>query len=564
MSLELDTQALRETLVNMLRANYILTELNDDQIAQFANRAQFVEYKSGETIVRQDEPGHHFYFVLEGQVRVIDTSRKPAQLLAYLNRGDFFGERALLFDRPRAATVDVAVDTKLAIFDRATWGWLTTNVSGISEGFRKLEDLYEEKSHTEFPGRQIDEVVIRKDKRHILSFVATLPGPLILMIIGLGISILMGQFDISLLLIRIVTIFSIVLGIALTIYNYVEWANDDFIITSDRVIHIERTIIYGESREEAPLTAIQDVSVDISNFFTRLFGYYTITIQTAGAGNIVFDGLKDGNEIKAAIFEQSERARERVEASDTASIRKSLVERMGWDVGPVEVATLVATGDAPQKQSIQLPMVINYFVPKVKEIDGNKIIWRKHYFILLKLVALPTTALFAILYLFLAALLGLSPFTTSDYFIAFILLALWLLNWVWYAYQYDTWRKDLYIVTDSVIIDIHGSPFGLGKEESREGTFDNIQNTTYRSPSFFTRILNMGDVIIETAGTADTFTFEDVYNYREVQQEVSKRLLAFQEDERKKSRAVEERRYIRWLGEYHDLAQRTGEIGRQE
>lgn len=560
---ELDKEAFSEKLSQMLRKNHILSALNDEQIYELASRATFQMFKSGETILSQGERGDTFYFILTGQIRVIDTSQRPAQLLIYLHRDDFFGERALLFDASRAATVDVVVDTKLAVFDRSTWHWLIGTVPAALEGFRKLENRYHLKSAITFPGCYLDEVVIRKDNRHILAFVATLPGPLALMIFGLGIGILLFGLDVSLPITGIVVTFFVLIGIIWIVYNYLDWVNDDFIVTSERVIHIERTIIYGESREEAPLTAIQDVSVSIPNFFTRFFGYYNITIQTAGAGNILFDGLKEGNQIEAEIFEQRTHALERIEASDTAAIRKSLVDRMGWKVGPVEASALVGTGTAPSQRLFRMPGWINYFVPKVKEETGNTIIWRKHYFILLKLAIGPITAIFIGFYLILAALFGFFPLTAPGPSLILPLVGIWALFWVWYAYQYDTWRKDVYMVNDTSIVDLKGSPFSLGSEKRREGPFGNIQNTTYTTASFFTRFLNMGDVIIETAGTADTFTFTQVYNYREVQQEISKRLLAFKEGQRKKTRAVEERRYTRWLGEYHDLAQQTGEVGSQ-
>ena len=573
MSAGLDIESLRQQLTDMLRANLLLAELSDEQINQLSGRAVFEEYQSGEKIFSQGRPANHFCFIINGQVRIIDANRQPPYVLAYMHHDQFFGERALLFDIPREFTAEVMADTVVAKFDRSTWHWLTSNAPQISDGFKDLEHSYDELSHIEFPGRQPDEVVVRRDKRHILAFVATLPAPLILMILGLGISILLFQLAISPVFAQILTVLSILLGVLLIIYNYADWHNDDFIVTSDRVIHIERTIIYGENREESPLTAIQDVSVDIPNFFTRLFGYYNVTIKTAGAGNIIFDGLKNGQEIKNVIFDQREQAQERVEASDMTAIRKSLVDRMGWDDAvAIEESVRFVRAEEPKKPSnpilsrlkhARMPPAVNYAIPRVKEYvpDKNMIIWRKHYFILLQLAILPVIALFTIFYLILASLLGLFPFIgPGNFFITFVLIVLWIVNWVWYFYQYDTWRKDIYMVTRTSISDIHGSPFGLGKEESREGTFDNIQNTTYVSPNIFTKILNMGDVVIETAGTADTFTFKQVYNYKEVQQEVSKRLLAFKEGERKKTRDAEERRYIRWLGEYHDLAEKSGQL----
>lgn len=561
---DLEQQALREKLVEMLRANPILTELNDSQIEQLADRAKIEAHKAGETLFRQGDTADTFYFIIDGQMRVIDTSRRPAKLLTYLHHDDFFGERALLFDERRSATVDVAVDTHLAAFDRATWNWLIGSFSSLRERFTSLEQYYEQRSRHEFPGRQLNEVVVRQDKRHILAFVAKLPGPLILIVSGLAITILLIDLDfMSVGLINLFTVFIGVVGILWIIYDYVDWINDDFIITSDRVVHIERDIIYGQRREEAPLTQIQDVSTDIPNLFTRFFDYSDLIIQTAGAGNILFDGLPQADKIKATIFEQRAQAMQRVEASDTSAIRKSLVERMGWDVGPVEPSTLVATGPAPTKKQVKLPKLVNYFIPRTREEKGDTITWHKHYFVLLKLVALPLIVGFALFYLILDALFGLYLFPLPSSGVVLLLVILWIFTLVWYSYQYDAWSKDIYIVTPTAIIDVEGTPFSLAGEQRRQGTFDVIQNTTVDIPSLFAQLLNMGDVIIETAGTAETFTFEQVYNPKAVQQEIFKRWIDYKENERRRVRTAEEKRYTRWLGEYHDLAQQAAQRSRE-
>jgi hypothetical protein len=159
----------------------------------------------------------------------------------------------------------------------------------------------------------------------------------------------------------------------------------------------------------------------------------------------------------------------------------------------------------------------------------------------------------ALLYLLVAALFGFFPFVEANPVWAWILLFGWLVNFIWYAYQYDTWRKDEYQVTRTSIIDYKGSPFNLGGEQKRVGTFDVIQNIAYVTPNFVAKLLNIGHVVIETAGTELTFTFLWVYNPVEVQQEIFKRWLAHKERKIQQDRAYEEQRLVRWIGEFYDL-----------
>jgi CRP-like cAMP-binding protein len=57
---------------------------------------------AGEAIVRQGEPGGDLYFIGRGRAEAVDGS---GQVLGGLAEGDYFGELALLTERPRNATV---------------------------------------------------------------------------------------------------------------------------------------------------------------------------------------------------------------------------------------------------------------------------------------------------------------------------------------------------------------------------------------------------------------------------------------------------------------------------
>jgi len=230
---------------------------------------------------------------------------------------------------------------------------------------------------------------------------------------------------------------------------------------------------------------------------------------------------------------------QRIAASDTTAMRKALVQTMGWDVGPPEAT--IADSE--------------------REYRGGEVIWRKHLIVLLQHAAFQALVLIAAIYLLIAGIIGMFPFSDPVGGITIIILIVGMVfALIWFSYGYDAWNKDIYIVTDKMIIDIDGSPFGIGPEKRREGTFGVVQNITYVSPSFFSRLINMGDVVIETAGTMDTFTFEQVHDYKGVQREVSRRLFAFKERVRQQKRTEDEKRFTQWLGEYHTMSGEVGEI----
>ena len=71
----------------------------------------FKIYPAGSVIIRQGERGDDFFVIRRGKVRAtIEESPSGSRLIGELGTADFFGDRSLLRDEPRPATVR-AVDT---------------------------------------------------------------------------------------------------------------------------------------------------------------------------------------------------------------------------------------------------------------------------------------------------------------------------------------------------------------------------------------------------------------------------------------------------------------------
>jgi len=60
-----------------------------------------ISYEAGDTLIRQGDEGDAFYIIMEGRVRVEVDDEKQA----VLRSGEYFGEDALLRERPRSATI---------------------------------------------------------------------------------------------------------------------------------------------------------------------------------------------------------------------------------------------------------------------------------------------------------------------------------------------------------------------------------------------------------------------------------------------------------------------------
>jgi membrane protein YdbS with pleckstrin-like domain len=69
-------------------------------------------------------------------------------------------------------------------------------------------------------------------------------------------------------------------------WRYAWWRGDEYILTTDRIIDIERHPLgLKETRREGPLQRIQDIEVDITGILSRVFDMGTLYIKTGAAGS---------------------------------------------------------------------------------------------------------------------------------------------------------------------------------------------------------------------------------------------------------------------------------------
>jgi len=103
------TQA--EELRTLLAKNPLFSLLEEDVLNSLLPKFEFLHHELGQPVIQKGEPGDSFYVILGGRARVVATSSDGSELtLATLSRGEFFGERALLKDEERSATVRAASD----------------------------------------------------------------------------------------------------------------------------------------------------------------------------------------------------------------------------------------------------------------------------------------------------------------------------------------------------------------------------------------------------------------------------------------------------------------------
>jgi hypothetical protein len=111
-----------------LRQFTILSSLSNEEIGKAIRLGELRHVRSGEIILKKDDPGDAMYFVLSGNVRARLLVGRDDKTLTRIPAGEFFGEMAMFTQSPRSADVVADGDTRLLRFSaKAFWQLITEN-----------------------------------------------------------------------------------------------------------------------------------------------------------------------------------------------------------------------------------------------------------------------------------------------------------------------------------------------------------------------------------------------------------------------------------------------------
>jgi CRP-like cAMP-binding protein len=95
-----------ELVAERLGAVPLFSHLDGPELARLAGVVRERHYPKNSMVLFADDPGDTLFIVLSGQVKVVLVGEDGREvILSILKDGDFFGEMALIDDRPRSANV---------------------------------------------------------------------------------------------------------------------------------------------------------------------------------------------------------------------------------------------------------------------------------------------------------------------------------------------------------------------------------------------------------------------------------------------------------------------------
>jgi membrane protein YdbS with pleckstrin-like domain len=497
--------------------------LPDEFLASLSEVFRVSRYEPGEVIFQQGTPSQGMYMFVSGRAVLLQQTPAGLRQIGVIEGNQFLNEAALLREGVETATFQV-VETAIVLFlsRRAYQSYLTNTPQ--AQSFLRMPatapapvavppstPAQNPASATppRFKGQRPNEQLYLMTRRHWWAYMRRVWLPLFVAAVLFAAAAVMPSPELRL----------VVLGMMIFIpgtvmaYLYLEWNNDLLIVTDQRIIRIEHTIITFNSQfNEIPIRSVQAVDTEIPtvDVFARMFQYGNIIIKTAGqAGTIRLNFVPDVEAVQDIIFERINDKSEEARRNENA-IRNEIERALG---------NLPPEPKAPEAPK---PIRVGPGFLGMKYInESGDTVYRKHWLYWLR-------GVFPALLLLLGCVVVFFVWLAVPAVQAVGIIVLPALAFVavgaglWFYWSDWDWRNDLYLINDDTITFIHRRPLWLQNEDDRI-LINRIDNVSVDISGLLPSLLNYGNVKIALVGEASNKTFKAVPNPKTIQAEISAR-----------------------------------------
>lgn len=546
-------------LVIFLNKIHLFNGLKEEDLADIAVKLQEREYSAGSVIFQRGDKPDGLYFIYKGRVKVaIPKPHEPEgeKFLAWLNAGDYFGEEALFENRNRSAQVTASEHCTLLFMAYDSFFQLLSSYPKLKPNFQVAIKSRKLARSTNFKWLGPKEVIYFIARRHKIRLYQALLAPVASLLVPVGLlswGLLTGATTpLALSIVLFVGIFG------WAVWNAIDWSNDYYIVTNQRVIWLEKVIGLHDSREEAPLGTILSVGVE-TDMIGRALDFGNVIVRTF-VGKIEFDHVDHPAQAADMIREYWERVKSVTNISQQEIMRNTIRQKLGLPVDKKKLDDLppVVVED---KNIAQKPLwmlaIADLFRLRVE--DGGTIIYHKHWIVLLQQAWRPLAGTLGVLFLMLWRMwyLAVSPersflqpnslgaLRPDTIMVTLPLVMLPFLGWL--IWEYLDWKNDIFMVTQDEIFDVDRKPFG--KEERRAAQIENILSTSYKRNGFIAYMFNYGTVNIVVGGT--NMDFQDVMDPAAVQADINRRRMARIAQKKENEGSADRERFATWIAAYH-------------
>lgn len=543
--------------VVFLNRIHLFNGLNQEQFEAVAKELTEETFPAGKEIVKQGAQGDCLYLIWSGRVSLTQAGKE--QPLATFVAGDNFGEESVLVNHHRwTATVTTNEETLVLVLRREQFQKLLEQAPGLKTNFAVTVNTHRLERHTLFKWLQPNEVIYFMARKHLFLLGQALIGPGLLALAAIIGMLAAWYFSLWIPALAGVWYLSLLVGLGAAgwgVWNSIDWGNDYYIVTDRRVVWVEKVVGIYESRQEAPLSAIQRVNVEM-DLSGRVLDYGNLLISTIVGSTLKLENVDHPYHAAALIDQYWKRSKETSRKMDQEEIHNALRARLldGKDK-PAQIQGIVTNQQEKKNLYEDQRGLVNLFRLRFEQL--STVTYRKHIFVLFEQTWKPALILFILFGILIYDLISPSTSFASLFNVkSGVLVLIWTFLFVaallWCIYEYVDWSNDIFKVTPEQIMDIDKTP--LGEVTSDIAALENILSIEYERRGPLELMFNYGDVLI-TVGGDKQMTFENVYNPSAVQEDIERRRLERITKKEQESIKAERERTADWFAAYFNSEQ---------
>ena len=550
--------------IAFLKKIHLFHGLSDGEFTVLAEELKEQMVPKDGVIFQQDAKADAFYLIYGGSVRVIKKTPKKETQLALLVKNDYFGELSLVTNRRRAGTAIAIADTTLLVLSRVNFDKLFKRAPHIKTNFLLAVRSRQLAGQLQFKWLRSDEVIYFLARKHWMVLWEKLVQPLIASIVPI-VLFYIWLFLIPSLIFAFAGVFALLALAGWAAWLWVDWGNDYYIVTNQRVVWLEKVVGIYDSRQESPIGTVLSVGIETTQL-GKVFDYGNVIIRTF-VGKVPFNHVSHPNEAAKMVEEYWNRTKEHVQAQEKEALKNAIRKRLNLPLkqerGFGEPAPLPKSGPPVPKPTAGMAAILKFLgsnTLKLRYESGDTVVYRKHWVVLVIDAWISVVCSLGALVLFIGRLIQLA-FLPNEAFVSFqnsFTIDTWTLAFLiaffpffgWFVYQVMDWSNDRFEVTNDQIIDINRKPFST--EIRNVAPLDSILGTQYERKGVLGNLFNFGTVHITAGGTK--LAFENVMDPATVQSDIDRRRMVRKVKQEEGKLAADRDRMAEWIATYHRAA----------
>ena len=324
----------------MLKTIRLFQGLDERQLARLTQAAELIELQEGQNPELDEEQDYPFFVIAAGKINLTPTD-STSEVEYILKKGDSFGADVLFMGEREEYQITALAPTQLIAISPERLRVLIQTIPRLQSNLREQLRIYRLMRLRQFDWVDEDETILLIQRKHPAYLLITLLAPLGLAWMAFLVYLFSTQIGPTSNhpVMEWLAIIGLVIAALWAIWRAIDYANDYYVITDERVVWLERVIGIYDSRQEVPLSAVKSGRIK-TGFFGRMFGYGDVVTE-AIMGTVTFHHVPYPTEIKELIDQQRQQALRRQYQGDKRAMEAVIRRKLNPAARPIEVVPMV-------------------------------------------------------------------------------------------------------------------------------------------------------------------------------------------------------------------------------